>query len=458
MYFFADFAYTLANDSKDPSILSFVLVRAIKNRIHSDGFMKRHRRDEKAFTRKRFFCFRTTCVMVLQKTLKSVQLHLHALAHAMEVAGETKARCPTAGAWTRARAKLRHTAFVELNEEILLKNFYDDGKVERFEGRRLLAIDGSVIALPSSQAIFETFGEEKVTNQKDGFVQSYAQAQCTVVYDLLNRLSLKAALEPYRTSELSQARDLLPSVLRTGDIVIADRGYANAPFMSCVLAAGGDFAVRLPRQSFKASRPLFSAKKAGASVICELVVGENTIGLPKGEKLRVRLVSLDIPGTGEREVIATSLLDEKAFPTALFAWLYYKRWGIETYYHQLKNRLDLENFSGLTVESVYQDFHAMLFISNYETILTEPARRELDQKKNASLPARINHSVGYHLIKEYALDLFFSGLPEKELLLKLTRLFRMNPNYKRFREPTPHNNTSPMASAKYRKRTRKITF
>jgi len=102
----------------------------------------------------------------------------------------------------------------------------------------------------------------------------------------------------------------------------------------------------------------------------------------------------------------------------------------------------------------------MLFTSNYETILTEPAQRELDQrKKDASLPPpRINHSVGYHLIKEYALELFFSGPPEKELLLKLTRLFRMNPNYKRSREPTPHNNTSTMASAKYRKRIRKITF
>jgi len=77
-------------------------------------------------------------------------------------------------------------------------------------------------------------------------------------------LSLKAASEPYRTSELTRARELLPSALRTGDIVIADRGYANAPFMSCVLAAGGDFAIRLPRQSFKASRPLFSAKKKSA--------------------------------------------------------------------------------------------------------------------------------------------------------------------------------------------------
>lgn len=454
-------AYTLTNDSKDSSIRAIALVKSIHNKLSSKAFMQRHRINKKAFTRKRFFCFRTTCVMILQKTLKSVQLHIHALAHALEQADGNARECVTAGAWTRARSKLKHTAFIELNKEVLLDNFYHESNkgIKLFKGRRMLAIDGSVIALPSSKVIFEAFGEEKVTNQNEGFEQSYAQAQCSILFDLLNNLSVNATLGPYRTSELAQARDLFPGVLKEGDIVIADRGYANAPFMSCVLSAGGDFVVRLPTQSFKQSRRLFAAQAAGESIECDLTVGKNTIGVVKGEVIRVRLIALNIPGTGEREVIATSLLDQEAFPTELFVWLYHQRWGIETYYHQLKNRLDLENFSGLTLESIYQDFHAMLLISNYETILTRPAQQKLNQKKKRSgLARRINHSVSYHLIKEYALDLFFSDLSEEILLRKLTALFTMNPNYVRYRPPTPQNNTSAMMSAKYRKRTRKITF
>lgn len=397
--------------------------------------------------------------MVLQKTLKSIQLHIHSLAHLLERDAMHSGDAVTAGAWTRARAKLKHSAFIELNEEDLIKPFYEGSDIKRFKGKRLLAIDGSVIALPSSPAIFEEFGEEKVTNQKEGFSQSYAQAQCSVLYDLLNHLSLKAQLGAYRTSELSQARDLCARAACNGDIIIADRGYASTPFMSCTLSAGADFVIRLPTQSFKQSRGLFTDEKAGRSFVCELSVGENTIGLPKGKAIKVRLLSLDIPETGEREVIATSLLDEVAFPTSLFGWLYYQRWGIETYYHQLKNRLDLENFSGLSVESIYQDFYAMLFISNYETILTKPSQVAFNEnQKPSNLPKKVNHSVSYHLIKEYALDLFFSHQPEEALVRKLSQLFQMNPHYKRLRPPTQQNNTSPMASAKYRKKIRKITF
>ena len=449
------------NDTNDFQANAYLLVHMIRERLNSTAFINKHKSKSSDFTRNCFFCFRTTCVMLLQKTLKSVQLHIHALAHALEV-NQLKSveTTVTAGAWTRARAKLQHSAFIELNEEILLGKFYSQAQsVERFQDKRLLAIDGSVIALPSSSAIFEEFGEEKATNQKDGFVQSYAQAQCSVLYDLLNHLALKAQLSPYRTSELCQAQSLCTARVGADDIVIADRGYASAAFMSLIKASGADFVIRLSAGSFKQSRELFKAKQSGKSVFCNLKVKDNGIGQPKGKIIKVRLLSVDIPGTGEREVIATSLLDEEAFPTEQFIWIYHQRWGIETYYHQLKNRLDLENFTGRTVESIYQDFYAMLFISNFESLLTIPAKRSLNHNKPPhTLEKQINHSVSYHLIKEYALELFFSAQSEEVLVQKLTQLFQMNPHAKRDRPPSPQNNTSAKASANYRKRIRKITF
>lgn len=214
------------NDLNDLQATVSFLVSIIRERLNSAVFINKHKRKSTDFTRNCFFCFRTTCVMLLQKTLKSVQLHIHSLAHALEAhqLKSVKTRV-TAAAWTRARAKLKHSAFIELNEEILLKQFYcREQSIERFQGKRLLAIDGSVIALPSSPAIFEKFGEEKATNQTDGFVKSYAQAQCSVLYDLLNHLALKSQLSPYRTSELSQAQSLCSVSAGPGDIIIADRG------------------------------------------------------------------------------------------------------------------------------------------------------------------------------------------------------------------------------------------
>ena len=142
-----------------------------------------------------------------------------------------------------------------------------------------------------------------------------------------------------------------------------------------------------------------------------------------------------------------------------FATINNQRWGIETYYHPLKNRLDLENFMGRTVESIYQDFYAMLFISNFESLLRLPAQRSLNKNKRSdTLEKQINHSVSYHLIKEYALELFFSAQSEEVLVQKLSELFQMKPHSKQSRPPSPHNNTSTKASANYRKRIRKITF
>ena len=52
----------------------------------------------------------------------------------------------------------------------------------------------------------------------------------------------------------------------------------------------------------------------------------------------------------------------------------------------LKTRLDLENFSGLGAEAVRQDFHATVYLTGLETILTEAAQAQLDAKATRSSP------------------------------------------------------------------------
>ena len=66
----------------------------------------------------------------------------------------------------------------------------------------------------------------------------------------------------------------------------------------------------------------------------------------------------------------TSLLDEVKYPTADFKEIYGLRWGVETFYGVVKTRLQLENFTGKTVESIRQDFHATIYITGLESILT----------------------------------------------------------------------------------------
>jgi hypothetical protein len=59
----------------------------------------------------------------------------------------------------------------------------------------------------------------------------------------------------------------------------------------------------------------------------------------------------------------TATLD-KAYPTSIFADLYHQRWGVEEDYKVLKNRLNIKNFSSVSVEGVLQDMHAKLLTKN----------------------------------------------------------------------------------------------
>jgi len=90
--------------------------------------------------------------------------------------------------------------------------------------------------------------------------------------------------------------------------------------------------------------------------------------------LTIRRVALP---PGATEVLATPLLDSEAFPAALFADLYHRRWGIETDYRRLKQTLSLENVSGRTVCAVQQDIHACQLLGTSRLADRHPPRRRI---------------------------------------------------------------------------------
>ena len=146
----------------------------------------------------------------------------------------------------------------------------------------------------------------------------------------------------------------------------------------------------------------------------ELRVELTQRGLPL--TLEVRFVSVRL-STGELEVLVTSLLDEAAYPTAEFLEVYHYRWGHETYHLMLKSRLDLENWSGLTVEAVRQDLHATVLLANLESMLTGPAQEHLSRgQARRQHPLHVNHAGAYQVLKHRVLDLLWSDQPTAEVL------------------------------------------
>jgi hypothetical protein len=438
------------------------LVKQTRQRLHAPDFLQRHRSRPCDFTRRSPLSFPVVGLLVLQKTTKSVQRHLHAFFDQLSVMHPVEAVTP--GGWTQARAKLRHTAFIELNQTVVLPLAYAPDQaslLRRWHGHRLVGFDGSLLRLPNTPDMRKAFALVEVTNQTGPTGTAFAQARLSVAYDLLNRLALDARLESSCVGEVDMALAQLP-VLQPSDVVLVDRGYTGYRFLASILQGGVHFIARCSCGSFAAAQELFRLDQSGQSRIVTLEAPSEIraelkrLGLPP--TLLVRFVSVRLC-TGELEVLVTSLLDENAYPTQEFLQVYHERWGQETIYLMLKSRLDLENWSGRTVQSVLQDLHATVFLCNLESLLTRPAQAHLDagnaQRKH---PAQVNRAVAYHALKSQILELLYSDQPAGQVVRRLQKLFLGAPVPRRPDRKVPRRPPSPDRSYHYQRRVRKTVF
>jgi len=390
-------------------------------------------------------------ILLLQKSAKSMQLVLN------EFFQKLKMPLVTSSAFSQARKQLKAEAFIELNREAVVAVMYADEDYERYKGFRLLGIDGSKVYLPAEAAIITKFGGT-AKNQHSEQIEPFGLA--SVLYDLLNNVALDAVLAPGKSYEVDLARSHL-AYTQAGDLLIFDRNYPSYLWLATLVQQELDFLGRCSRSSFKAVQQMFAGHGPDSQIVT-LKVNSNQrkivrqLGLP--EQITVRLVRLTLT-SGETEVLITSLLDEELYPTQDFGDLYFLRWGSETFYDLLKNRLLLENFTGKTVEAVEQDFHATIYISGLETLLTQEANQKLHLKSQTNrYPQKVNQAVSFNAIKNHVIDLLWLQPDEDLLLAELTQLFLMKPTLIRKGRSVPRPNPSTARSLRFHKRFKKICF
>jgi len=437
------------------------LVETLRAKLRAPDFLARHRVRPQDFTRHCQLTFTVVVLFVLQKTVKSLQRHLHELLD--ELAQGQLFEPLSSGAVTHARAKLKDSAFIELNRDCVLPvAYHSERPVQRWRGHRLLGIDSSLLRLPQAEALGKEFGWKEATNQNGATGTRYPEARLSVVYDLLNHLGLEAQLQPSTVGEVTLATQQLEQ-FGPGDVEINDRGFSGYVYFARLVQRGAHFVGRCSTGSFLAAQEMFRANRANQSRIVWLFAPPDQkaeclrLGLPL--KMQVRFVSLRLP-TGELEVLATSLLDEALYPTQEFLTVYHWRWGHETFHLMLKGRLETENFSGQTVEAVRQDVQAAVLLANLESLISEPAQAELRTRTQpATQPRQVNRSVSYHALKLELLDLLYRDVPAQQVIQKLTRLLMGSPvavrpdrKAPRRRRPSFHR------SYHFQRRVKKVVF
>ena len=390
------------------------LIEFLNKIILSEDFLSRHRRSPKDFVRERLLPFHNMIFFLMNMVKGSLQDELDYFFKALR-AEEVAIRNVTKGAFTKARKKLSYQAFIELGRH-LVSFFYAHFPCRKWKGFRLLAIDGSTGKVPRTQEVADHFG---TWNPAKG--DACPVARISDLFDVLNGIVVDALIRPKEQGERLLAAEHLQQV-KSGDLILLDRGYPAFWLFLLILFKQAHFCARVKTSWTEVRKFRNSGKKEKIITLCPSFVSIEQckkLNLPLSD-LQVRAIRIELDN-GETEILLTSLLDKDLYPHEIFKELYHLRWTVEENYKTAKSRIEIENFSGKSVESVYQDFHAKVFAMNLTAALTHPAQDCIagQQKKYAY---RINFTQALSKMKD-SIVLLFKRPNIMELINKLFDLF-----------------------------------
>jgi hypothetical protein len=118
----------------------------------------------------------------------------------------------------------------------------------------------------------------------------------------------------------------------------------------------------------------------------------------------------------------TSLLDAGDFPTGEFAALYHWRWAQESY-KRFKGRVEVENWSGKSALSIFQDFHAKVLALN---LVLASTAQEIVDRHDDSHPKQVNMTHALRAMKDALCAMKDALCAMKDALVRL--LTRANPS------------------------------
>jgi hypothetical protein len=314
-----------------------------------------------------------------------------------------------------AREKISPEAFKDFNGA-LVDDFYKESDVKTYKGYTLLGVDGSKLQLP--QGALDVFGGQKSALSET--VSAQGRALC--IGDVLNRITVAAALKPKAIGERRMFQDILediPHIKRP--CYIFDRGFESKALCELLRSKGASFLFRV--KLHKCKKDIKNADEPDQIIMLD------------GD-LKLRVINIILP-TGEAEKLITNIFDEN-FTVSDFAEMYNKRWGIEVSYLTLKERLAIENFTSAKENLILQDFYASVVTYNLmEIACMEQEAKRLEDGIDAHCknPKSANRNIVAHEVRVILLSLLLVNNPSEinEKLAKIQRVI-----YRFFKDVRPY--------------------
>ena len=336
--------------------------------------------------------------------------------------------CCTKGAFSLQRTKLKPIFFRVWND-FLIKFFYSlyGNNVKRWEGFRLMAVDGSNVSVVNKPEVLHHFGS--ADNQFGGV----PMARVMQIHDVLNDLTIWGHIFPRKCSENS----IIASNIRhlpEDSLTLFDRGY---PSYSLIYLLANE---ERPRHFLMRCKTTFSnevKRFVASNQIDEIItiypslesierLREHGYIVVKKTGIKVRMVKI-ILADGEIEVLLTNLYDDKVFTLEKISRLYFMRWKIEITYGKQKNQLQMEIFSGHRVVCIEQDYAAGLFVANLQSIIEKQCDQEMKEiSASRRYDYKINRNISWGYLKNRIFKLFIESDDSLTVLIELQTLFLRN--------------------------------
>lgn len=375
--------------------------------VKTPEFNESSKTETNAFTRNRKMPFTNLFSFVLCNKGRSLAVEL------MDYFTTRKTESVSKAAFSKQRLKLNPKAYWKLMR-IHTKQFYkDEQAVKLYNGFILLAVDGSSCNVEPTKENIEKYGNASNKGKKPR-----PQIGISCMFDVENKMIIDLSTHRGRFDEREATLQHLEQTSEIiGDhksIIIMDRGYPSLKMFCKLQKQNQYFVIRINTVTFKEEQMRMTSDDEWVDInITKRRLSkynqdiETFESLNKLGSMKLRFVRINKPN-GESTVLITNL-SENIASTEDMKVLYKKRWGIETAYDILKNRFQLENFSGIKPIAIEQDIYATGYLFCVVFDFIQEAERINGSPSNHKFPTKTNTATAIGFMKQLLIHILLNA-------------------------------------------------
>ena len=380
--------------------------------------------DEKRFTRDSKFSFKDYVTFFCVNKGTSNQADLEDF---IEDDFTNNLETITRQALSKQRVFINPLVFKEISKEYLRLIGYNRNNhfFKEYKGFRLYGGDGSDFEIPDFEEVRRDFGIKDTPKYRKP-----AMAKFSSIMDLLNGFILDGIIGNYKQAELplmhKNIENIQDLITPEKSIFIFDRGYNAMELYANKMSMNSYFIVRLKDRNYIDDR--YKITENDSEIQLEITKDRlkkfhNKTLKEKYSKIKhlnLRIITITLEN-GTTESLLTNILD-KNFTIEDFQKLYNLRWGIETNYNTMKNRLNIENYTGKRKITIKQDIYSKFLkynIFQYYRIYFNLLINRTKRQKGIKQEYKVNQAHLIRKLKKYLPIMILN--PTKEIIRKYTK-------------------------------------